>query len=401
MRRRGHGTHRGLAVVALALLLGVAAPSLAGYDDDLARAEALASEGRHREAASALEALAREYPQDFRLTLRLAQVRYEAGDMEGAEEAFRRAVILSGGARETRLGLGWTLLALERDEQAAEVFRAVLEEHPRDGSARSGLEAATVPAVRWTPTVAFVGQAYPDDPAVPRAYGVALGLHAQHRAGFLAGAVYRATWYETEAESFGGGRRRRTSTGYDLRHEAWATAGWAREIAGIAAHVGHVGDGGPRPGGTVGGLSARWSPWGDLVVEGSWGAFDDLDVVRGALAWRMPLGAGLSITPGGAVQGADGDVLGSGFATLAWQGEVVSLRAGGKLGLEERPTYLGQSATWNLVQRIEGGAHAGVSVRVAEGWHLSLDYEVHLLEATPDVPAGAAHLGTLAITGML
>ena len=93
--------------------------ALASMERRIFGPEQLASVVRHYEQAVALS------PNDFRLWMELGRARESAGDIRGAEEAFRRAVVLAPFYAHPRWLLGNLLLRARRTEEAfAELRRA-------------------------------------------------------------------------------------------------------------------------------------------------------------------------------------------------------------------------------------------------------------------------------------
>ncbi len=145
---RGAGPH-----LTLALLLGKAGddePALAAVEASLAldprsldagieRVRALYRLRRREEAITLLEGLLAENPAHPRINVGFAElVEMPAGELAAAEERLRAAV-----AREPHLGQGWLVLgrvvARQRPDEAAAVYRQALTYRPRDGELHARL----------------------------------------------------------------------------------------------------------------------------------------------------------------------------------------------------------------------------------------------------------------------
>jgi predicted Zn-dependent protease len=94
--------------------------------------------GLHRAAKSFGEAqadglrLLELKPKDDALVLTVAELSFEAGDFEKAEQLYRRALEDQPQARDARRMLGHTLQARNRPRQAADLFDELLKEQPDD-----------------------------------------------------------------------------------------------------------------------------------------------------------------------------------------------------------------------------------------------------------------------------
>jgi tetratricopeptide (TPR) repeat protein len=74
---------------------------------------------------------------------RLAWTRYKKKDFRGAAEVYAAILVQYPADTEMRNGLGWSLLALGRKEDAAAAFREVLAMVPKQANATDGLAAAS------------------------------------------------------------------------------------------------------------------------------------------------------------------------------------------------------------------------------------------------------------------
>lgn len=378
----------------------------ADYAATLDEAAALAGAGRHAEAMAILTPLQMDYPQDYGLHLQLGWYAYNAGDWQAAKRYYGDAVAISDGAIEALLGLGWTLVEMRERDGAIAAFERLLIAEPRHGGALEGLaRARDLRAVSLTPWGALSTQLYGG--GVPRDYavGVAVALPATLGEHALLQATYRFTRVAVStpaaatAQRFG--RRESGSTWYGTQHELHLSAGASFAALGVAAHYSFATE---RPASTqaavhIAGASLRLSGWSDLVLEGSYSFYGDVEVLRVAPAWRVPVPGGFAITAVGAVQRFDRSVLGSGALTLTYGDEHRGVHVGGKLGREQRPVYLFQPSIYNISEPMTGGAFAGASLPLSAEWALHLAYEFHRLELSGG-GAGGMHLVSLALASI-
>jgi len=95
------------------LLLALALTAHAAtWDESWARSNDLEAQGSYAEALAALAPLATDYPQDYRLLVRLGWLAFEAGDYATALRWYQAALDVSPDAYDARLGLAWTRLRL-------------------------------------------------------------------------------------------------------------------------------------------------------------------------------------------------------------------------------------------------------------------------------------------------
>jgi hypothetical protein len=157
-----------------------------------------------------------------------------------------------------------------------------------------------------------------------------------------------------------------TSTvGSFTQNEGYLDAGYTSRAFGLTAHGAVVADGTGAYGTSPhAGLSLRWSPAGDLLLDGAVSGYSDGLVARGALRWRIPVAGPLSVTPGFAAQDARGSAFAAGSlgASLDW--ERASVWVGGKYGEEVRPAYLESHVVYDVPEHVLGGAWAGVRARI-------------------------------------
>jgi hypothetical protein len=219
-----------------------------------------------------------------------------------------------------------------------------------------------------------------------RVWGLALTLSLPLviREQFLLAASYRFQYFTIKGEP-GAGAGRRGRDGFN-QHELYLSAGLVRPSFGISGQYAYLNDGsGYTPQVHVAGLSARYSPWGDLLLAGNVALYQEMTVARLSPAWRLPLRPWLLLTPGLAIQVASADeahdqldgtteVLVNGSLSLALVGAAGSLWIGGKLGAEVRPADLDLPVIYNIPERVLFGAGVGGSLRLGGGWSLRVAY---------------------------
>lgn len=372
------------ALVAVAACLGTPLPAHGeGYDTAIERSRALERDHRYAEGADLLARARLDYPQDFTIALRLGWLSFLARRYDDAERGYREAVALSGGqSADARSGLGWSLLRLGKRAEAAREFRAALELAPGDAIATGGLAAATsseLAEVEWFPVFAPIGHYYATHPYKSFAGTANVGVSVLLGRHLLLGATYRGSLfaYDPSAEP-----PRQATTSF-AQHEGYLSLGWVAPRAGLVAHYGLVRDGSGFSGTShhLGG-TFRVSPWGDVVLGGAYSRYDDLEVGRVELSWRIPLGESCWVRPAGAAQRTSDDTLGTGYATLGYDGPGFGAWLGGKYGAEVRPAYLGVPLVMNLPERVVYGGGAGVRGTLGGRWVSTLSVEVHVLERT-------------------
>ncbi len=106
--------HRALAALLVAPLLVAAAPP-----------------ARLGEALAVQQALVDEHPGDAGALNDLGNLLMEAGDLEGAESAYRRALEVDPARAEPQFNLALLLLASDRPRQARQQLRELLRAHPK------------------------------------------------------------------------------------------------------------------------------------------------------------------------------------------------------------------------------------------------------------------------------
>jgi tetratricopeptide (TPR) repeat protein len=376
-------------IVAATLLVVPAAFAQDAYDDAFLHADERASAGDLDAAARALELVLPLYPQDYALPLQIAWMHYRAGRFDAAERFYRIAVERSRGAAEARLGLAASIERQGRCAEATPLYEGVAAERPDLAAAREGL-ARCAPPPGWTvtPDVSLQGAIFPGHPYKSLAGGATGGIAFAHGNGFFFAASYRYTRFAPATGA--------ALSAWD-QHEGYATLGYAAKAGAFLAHYAAVYDGSGLYGlSHHAGISARWSPFGDIELEGAASFYSDIKVFRAALSWRIPIAVGISIRPGVAVQDSGGRVHVTGMGTLAWDSRWVSLWAGGKYGNEERPVYWGVPVVYDTPELIPYGAWAGIGVNASEAVRIHLAYSMDRLTQA-DGTASSAHALSLGV----
>lgn len=388
---------QGIAAALLVLLSRAPARAEEGdlYEQAFARAAELDRAQRLIEAARTLEAVAPLYPQDYALALQLAWTYFRAGIWAEAERYYRVALDLGRGAPDPRLGLALSLEKQGRCDEARGYLRPLVSDpSPLPGAREALSRCEETPALRGYAGLSFTGQTYPDHPYKSFAVGGAVSAGISHESGLFLGATYRYGHFVPPSSS--------TSSAWD-QHEGFVHLGYAQKRYGLSLSYGAVSDGS----GAFGtshhlGVSGRVSPWGDIVVNASASLYADMKVYRVEPSWKIPIALGLSITPGVAIQRADGETLATGMATLMLEQPSFSLFAGGKYGDEVRPTTLDLPVVYDVSERIKYGLWAGGSVNVGGGFRIHLTYAMDRLEkaATSAAPGYSVNGYTLTLGTM-
>jgi hypothetical protein len=359
-------------------------------------------------SSSELRALVERYPQDYALVLELAWVEFQARRYAEAARHYRTAVSLSLGARDARLGLGWSLAYLGRCDEARVELHAARALDPSDARAREGLEAcapggwlAPPPAVSWYPSFSVTGHVYVGNADRDLGVGPAAGLSAVLFDHGLLGAFYRLTDLPVRVSGGQGGGGRRTHL---LQHELWLGAGFTTAPVGFVARYGAVLD---RTGysGTSHALggSLRWSFGWDAYAEGGVSLYDtsvlpEAAVVGStAVGLRIPLGSYVAVRPGLRLGFVDGNTYGAFVASAGIDTGDLELYLGGTLGRERLPVHWSVPVVYNLPERLAEGLMAGASLELAEGWRASADYQLRRLIDEPDGAESGMHLFTIGI----
>ena len=100
-------------------------------------------------AAQAYSALLEEAPDNMAIVMRLGACEYELGNYAGAETAYRRALDGSESPFGAELGLGRTLIALNRPSEAIAYLQTAVERQPESRVARLALARALIQSGRF------------------------------------------------------------------------------------------------------------------------------------------------------------------------------------------------------------------------------------------------------------
>ena len=128
------------------------------------------------------------------------------------------------------------------------------------------------------------------------------------------------------------------------------------------------------------GATLRWSPFGDVRLDGNVTVYPDLTFFRLAPAWRVPLGDLFFVEPGAAVQLMGDGAKASGNLTLGVEGSLGALWMGGKYGRETRPTSLPLLEIYDVLSDVRYGLWAGARVRVVDRFYLFGSWAMNALE---------------------
>ncbi len=350
------------------------------YAEALGQAEKLADEGEYGAALEVLERLAEDYPQDFRLTLRLAWLQLESQDYDNAESTFDRARELSGGNNETHLGLAWVALGQRRRDLAITNFDRVLSVDPTNQSAQQGRRLAlTQRTLTLSPSVAATLHNINGQPSW-WGMGFTLDLPAVVWQRLLLSASYR---HISPLSTLTGSGRGQRAAVVPSQNEIYAAVGLTYPMGDVEAHYGHLLD-------TiasldpvhVAGITGRYSPWGDIFGETSVSVYSDQSIWRFALSWLSPPLGGFHLQPGVAAQQMGDRTLVVGSLAALYAGEWWKAWLGAKWGDEERPTYLFQPSVYNIDGRILYGGWAGFELSPSDSLRFGLQAEVHNLSRT-------------------
>ena len=103
---------------------------------------ALVTLGRWDDAEAVAKQILAIDPTSYLARSRLAWTRYKKKDLRGAAELYAALLVHYPGDIDMRLGLGWSLVGLNRKADATAAFREVLAMVPKQSGALEGLAAA-------------------------------------------------------------------------------------------------------------------------------------------------------------------------------------------------------------------------------------------------------------------
>jgi tetratricopeptide (TPR) repeat protein len=374
----------GLVCLAAVVQVCAIARADADYYQALDGAEHAAKSGDYPRAAQTVAHALINYPNDYRLTLELAWYQLLNGDYRSSELNYLRAIALSDGALEARLGLGWVFVHSDRCQRALSVLQTILDESPDETAARNGLIAcAEQKAVHGSVWLGLAGSEYTDHPWKRSSVDGLLGLKLRYRS-LAFGAAYRFLSLAATDHRV---------AGY-AQHEAYLQAGYARAALEVLAHAAYVWGGDALGTGSAhAGVTARL-PIADVLREMNGqltlSRYPDLWIVRVAVSTVFSLSR-IQLVPEVAVEQVGHEALTSGALTASLTLGRLTLWASGKIGEEYRAAFLSQFAIFNSEDRslwsVAGGARLGLS----EHWALFGSY-VHLRTRTRDEIASSTDI---------
>jgi len=422
------------AALQLALFAWLVADPLAGRPDaqkvatDLQQIDDYEQRGRFVAAARRTEDLARAFPQDYGLWLRAGWLRYRAGHWRRAQRHYRRAIELSQGSLDSRLGLGWSLLDDGRRRDAIATFEALERDAPESPRVAEALDLARArPVVATHVRTSLTGHGYPLHPTLSRGIGGQVGGGLQIAEHGLVSASYGFSRlaYEPTTQALalsagngpsmgdngGMGEAGGTGPGYGRgtngdpfvedtfdQHHVYAAAGVTWPTAGALLQYGLLHDEGLVDVHAVG-TSLRWSPWGDVLLGVSTTIEGDRMRPRVAPSWRLPIHPHASLHPGASIQAEDAQVLGTGRLTATFHGDRGAVWLGGMGGRERRPALLDIPIILNLGDDLRYGVWLGGHLSLPKGWGLLASYELYGLEpADPTAALAQAHYVTVGLS---
>lgn len=373
-------------LVCLAAVVQVCAIARADgdYYQALDAAEHAANGGDYVRAVNTVATALTKYPNDYRLTLELAWYQLLNGDYQSSEFNYRRAIALSDGALEARLGLGWVFVHTGRCELAVPQLRAILDESPDESAARAGLfTCAEQKAVHGSVWLAGAASEYTDHPWKRSSLDGLAGLTLRYQS-FAFGAAYR--FLSLTATD-------RRVAGY-TQHEAYLHAGYAKDSLEVLAHAAYVWGGDALGTGSAhAGLTAR-VPIADVLrdVNGqlTLSRYPDLWIVRVSVSTVFSLGR-IQLVPEIAVEQVGHEALTSGALTASLALGNLTLWASGKIGEEYRAAFLSQFAVFNSEDRSLWSVAGGLRFGLSEHWALFGSY-IHLRTRTRDEIASSVDI---------
>lgn len=311
------------------------------YERAMQRAREAEASGDYAGAARALRAVVDSYKQDYAIALELGWAFERAGDPALAERAYRVAHARAPASTDARL-------ALERFDR---VERPAVD-------AFGGFDA----------------YAFPGDPTKSSGLGLVTGVTGAPGGGWTLGATYRYGAFTPPAGA---------PTPAFVQHEGYVRAGFERRAAAVEVQAAVVSDGS----GLLGisehvGASVRWSPAGDLLLDGALSLYRDVTVPRVALAWSIPVAGPLRLTPGVAAQDVNGQALANASLALLVRAPWAAAWAGVKAGDEVRPAYLPVQVVYDVPSRVRWGAWAGARVRAGGPLSLFATYSFDRMQRT-------------------
>ena len=126
----------------LGTVAGSADPPTASADLDSAAltrlAQAAESNGNALNTASIYRRIAERQPSAAQPRIDLGRALLRSGDFDGADAAFRQALVITPGNVDGEVGLAQVLLARQQHAEALAAFGPILERHPQNVKALNG-----------------------------------------------------------------------------------------------------------------------------------------------------------------------------------------------------------------------------------------------------------------------
>lgn len=342
------------SLVALSLILSTAATSAApaSYASQLGRVEVAAQEGKHQLALSLIRSLSKRYPQDYRTALKHGWIAFQGGDYAEAKRAYRRAIALSAGAFDARVGLAWALAKGGDREEAARLFARLRRRQPHSEVVQAGVVATRyAPSVYVSPLLAFGYQSYESNLVKSWGSSALAGLRVAGNRWWLQGA-YRYNYFFTSDESV-------DDFGF---HEVIASLGYQGRRVGLSLGYAYLRDGsGLYDYAHIGAAELTYRRLGELRLRGSLSAYSDLSVGAAALSWALSLGP-LTVTPGLEIQRAGGATYGAATAEMALRWRWLYVGAGGAYGDRVRPVDLSRFSIYSTPETVAYGGWIGLGL---------------------------------------
>lgn len=383
------------------------------YGAALQRARVAATPEQLDTAISDLAALLPSYLQDVELPLQLGALLVRRGRYVDALYSYELALRNSAPGGEAELGIGLTLIKMGRCLEASVHLQAVAADSTLHRVATEGLrQCATPPTAAKAETATPTPPAPGKEPPPPRLwlqplvaqsfyfyqnhptinYGVAptVRLEALLSGHFYAAATYRYSYFATRS-----GQLAPFS-----QHDLYLDVGWTARAGGVTFRYAYVADGSGYSGNTNHvGISARYSRIVDTLLNLSASVYSDAPVLRGELAWVIPIAGGVSARPSAAVQWTPTDTYKTLALTLAYYHPRFGVWIGGKYGDELRPAYLSVAYVYNSPARIPYGVWGGAVVRPGSRFSLTVNYAYDRLVRTDTTPTqdSAVHALTLGL----
>lgn len=403
------------------------------YGAALSQARTAANREQIDAAVSRLAALLPHYLQDVDLPLALGGLLLRNGRNLDALYSYQLALANSAPGGEAELGIGLTLLKMGRCLEASVHFHAVLagagphsaaadglrrcalvppgtEAKPGPGAAHETPAPATAapaaaksesaPRLWLQPLVAQSLYIYQSHPTISYALAPTVRLELLGRGHYYAAVTYRYTYFATRDQL----------TPPFSQNDLYLDAGWSAKAGGVTLRYAYISDGSSSSGSSTSGsslsgtshhvgLAARYSRTVDTLLNLSASIYQDAPVLRGELAWLIPIFGSFSARPAGALQWSPTESYKTLALTLFYHHRVFSLWLGGKIGDERRAAYLNVAYVYNSPARIPYGAWAGAAIRPGAGFTLSLNYSYDRLLRTDTSlpPDSAVHSLTLGL----